>query len=186
MANVINFLTEQFNKGIGYSALNTTRSALSTFICLEGYPAGSHPLVRRFLKGVFNIRPTFPKCETTWDTAVVMRYLKKLSPVRKLDLKFVTFKLVTLLALLITSQRCQPLHAIKVEEVMTSSSGIKIKINTLLKQSRPGKHLGLLTVRAYAPDRRLCVLTVMREYLNRTKDILRLHDKLFVLSLMAQ
>ena len=175
---MLNFLTEQFNSGLGFSALNTIRSALSTFIVLEGQPAGAHQLVRRFIKGVFNIRPVYPKTETTWDTSVVLKYLKKLSPVRSLDLKFLTLKVVMLLALL-SGQRAQTLHLLKLNDLIIDRNCIKIKINDLLKQTRPGRHLNLIVIKAYAPDRRLCPVTVIFEYLKRTK-ALRLHDKLFV------
>ena len=178
VADVLHFLTEQYNLGIGYSAISTVRSALSTFICLEGFPAGSHPLVRRFLKGVFNLRPAMPKYETTWDTSVVLRYLKKLSPVRRLDFKMLTLKLVMLFALL-SGQRSQTLHLLELRDMMLSKSCVKFKVAGLLKHSRPGKHLDLLVIQAFAPDRRLCPITVLLEYLRRTKDI-RKHKKLFL------
>ena len=57
MENVLNFLGEVFDTGVGYSALNTARSAIATFLWIDGKPAGEHPLVCRFMKGVFNIRP---------------------------------------------------------------------------------------------------------------------------------
>ena len=156
--------------------MNTVRSTLSSFIIIEGFPAGSHPLVRRFLKGVFNLRPALPRHETVWDTSVVLKYLKKLSPAKKLDMKFLTLKLVTLLALL-TGQRCQTLHVLNVSDIMLSKNHVRIKVKELLKHTRPGKHLNLLTIRGYAPDRRLCLITLMQEYLNRTQP-LRTHDKL--------
>ena len=178
VADILHFLTEQYNTGMGFSAMNSVRSALSTFISVEGQPMGSHPLVRRFIKGVFNLRPALPKNETVWDTSVVLAYLKKLSPVRNLDFKFLTLKLVMLMALL-TGQRAQTLHSIKLNDLIVSKNALKIKVSDLLKHSRPGKHLHLLTIKAYAPDRRLCIITVLYEYLKRTKEI-RKHDKLFV------
>ena len=58
---VIDFLTHLFISGIGYSAMNTARCALSTFVILEGnISVGSHPLVKRFLKAVYQCRPAFP------------------------------------------------------------------------------------------------------------------------------
>ena len=178
VTNILHFMTEQYNTGMGFSALNSVRSALSTFISVEGHPVGAHPLIRRFIKGVFNLRPVLPKNETVWDTTIVLKYLKKLSPVHKLDLKFLTLKLVMLLALL-TGQRVQTLHTIKLSDLILSKNSLKIKISELLKHSRPGKHLQMITVKAYAPDRRLCLVTVLLEYLRRTKS-LRKHDKLFV------
>ena len=163
---------------MGFSALNSVRSALSTFIMLEGQPAGSHQLVRRFIKGAFNLRPVFPKTETIWDTSVVLRYLKKLSPVRDIDLKFLTLKLVMLLALL-TGQRTQTLHLLKLSDLIVTKNCLKIKVTEVLKHTKPGKHLNLIVIKAYAPDRRLCPVTVLLEYLKRTKSI-RQHNRLFV------
>ena len=174
----MHFLTEQFHLGIGFSAMSSVRSALSTFIYLDGQPAGSHPLIRRFLKGVFNLRPVFPKNETIWDTSIVLKYLKKLSPVRKLNFKMLTFQFVMLLALL-TGQRSQTLHMIRLQDLIITKNSFKMKIAEKLKHTRPGKHLDLLTIKAYAPDRRLCPLTVLVEYLKRTKD-LRTGEKLLV------
>lgn len=178
VADVIHFLTEQYNQGIGYSAMSSVRSALSTFIYLDGQPAGSHPIIRRFLKGVFNLRPVFPKNETIWDTNIVLRYLKKLSPVKKLNFKLLTLKFVMLLSLL-TGQRSQTLHLLNLKDLVITKKGFKMKIGEMLKHSRPGKHLDLLTVKAYAPDRRLCPLTVLLEYLKRTVK-LRKSERLLV------
>ena len=45
IGKVIKFLTELFRTGIGYSAINTARSALSSIILLPGgWPVGEHPL----------------------------------------------------------------------------------------------------------------------------------------------
>ena len=68
---VLHFLTELFEASCGYSALNTARSALSTFIVLPG----NMSLVTRFMKGVFQSRPTFPKYTEIWDLNVVLCYL---------------------------------------------------------------------------------------------------------------
>ena len=58
----IEFLTEYFKTGVGYSSVNSARSALPSIIkpaC--NAPFGKSPLVCRLLKGVFNIRPALPR-----------------------------------------------------------------------------------------------------------------------------
>ena len=56
----VNYFAELYNTGIGYSALNTARSALSSYVILpDNLPFGTHLLVRRFMKGVFENRPPF-------------------------------------------------------------------------------------------------------------------------------
>ena len=58
----INFLGELFHQGIGYSALNTARSALSSIIFVPSNTTfGTHPLVCRFIKGAFELRPSLPR-----------------------------------------------------------------------------------------------------------------------------
>ena len=57
----INFLAELLDSGLGYSAINTARSALSSIQSMsEKTTFGAHPLVRRFLRGVFADRPSLP------------------------------------------------------------------------------------------------------------------------------
>lgn len=50
----------------------------------------------------------------------------------------------------------------------------------LLKQDRPGCHTKYLELKAYPPDRRLCVITVFKEYLKRTSIIRKDCKYLFV------
>ena len=62
----VNFLAELYEDGSGYSALNTAKSALSTTLdvikCVtDSESFGTHPLVSRFMKGVFETRPSLPR-----------------------------------------------------------------------------------------------------------------------------
>lgn len=52
-----------------------------------------------------------------------------------------------------------------------SSNVYKLQYEGLLKQDRPGCHTKYLELTAYPPDRRLCVITVLKEYLKRTSII---------------
>ena len=45
---------------------------------VDGTRVGQHPLVTRFLKGVFNSRPPAPKYVATWDVDKVLLYIKNL------------------------------------------------------------------------------------------------------------
>lgn len=163
------FLTEQFNRGLGYSALNTARGALSSLgIRLDSFAAGSHPTVVRFMKGVFNLRTPIPRYKETWDVNLVLNYLRKLSPVKYLSLKDLTLKLTMLLGLT-NAARVHTLNVLSYKQLKKLSCGYLVKFNSLLKQSRPGFDCSSFTLRAYPPDRRLCVVTVLKEYLLRTK-----------------
>lgn len=111
----INFLAELYQTGIGYSALNTARCTLST-VCFtsEHYTFGQHPLDCRFIKGIFECRPSLPRYQETWDVTVVLDYLAKLGPPEKLSLKNLTLKVVMLMALL-SGQRRQTLNTLSID-----------------------------------------------------------------------
>ena len=65
--DVLEFLQELYQRGLGYSCLITARSALSSFIVLDGnVTVGNHLLVQRFLKGVFQTRPAFLRFTSTY------------------------------------------------------------------------------------------------------------------------
>ena len=76
IAKVVDFLSERFQAGLQYTSLNSYRSAISSAIPqVEGCPVGQHPLVCKFMKGVFNSRPPQPKYSGTWDVGFVTKYL---------------------------------------------------------------------------------------------------------------
>ena len=109
MENGINFLATLFSAGLGYSAINTAHSALSSVLGLSNnITFGSHPLVVHFLKGVFELKPSLPHYSRIWDVATVLQYLRTLGPASELDLKTLTTN-TTMLLCLLTGQRCQTL-----------------------------------------------------------------------------
>ncbi len=181
LENVLEFLGELFNEGLSYSAINTARSALSTFIRIDGKAIGTHPLIIRMLKGVFNLRPAIPKNNTVWDVEIVMNYLKNLGPCKLLNLKRLSQKLVALL-LILTFQRGQSVHSIDIRNMYINDNKVTIKFGELLKTSRPGFQQHDITIKAYAPDRRLCLITVLKEYLKRTKLLRGSHTKLLLVT----
>ena len=168
-----------YDNGLGYSALNTARSALSTIISLQGNKSfGDHPLVTRLLKGVFNTRPTLPKYTVVWDVNTVLDHLKTLHPPKSLSLKDLTLKLIMLLALL-SGQRCQTLHALNIKDMYITENNVEFIITDLLKTSKPGKQNTKVEFRPYDKDPSLCAVSYLTEYLTRTKK-LRMDRKLLI------
>lgn len=69
---VLDFLSELFNQGLSYSAINSARGALSSYVSLDdGYMVEHDPLVCRLVKGVFQLRPPKPKYTEVGDVQVV-------------------------------------------------------------------------------------------------------------------
>ena len=164
---------------MGYSAVNTARCALSTAIMVSGTTFGSHPLVTRFMKGIYERRPCFPRYIQIWDVNVVLNYLRTLAPAQRLDLKQLTLKVVMLIAIL-SAQREQSLHLLHLDNMTLDRSKCIFQISQVVKQSRPGHHVKDIDFRAYAPDRRLCVVTYIHRYLTVTNGLRGKHRQLFI------
>ena len=68
VTSVLDFLTELHEKGMAYTTLNMARSAISAFTIPKDISSiGSHPIVTRFMKGVYESIPPTPRYKTTSD-----------------------------------------------------------------------------------------------------------------------
>lgn len=175
---MLDFFTQLHDAGLGYSALNTARSALSTFMHLDdSLPVGKHPLIKRFLKAVYQIQPTVPRYTHTWDVLPVLTFLQSLHPLHTLSLRMLTLKLVMLTAL-VTGQRCQSLHLINLDYMTIYEQGVKFLIMEPVKQSAPGRQQPVLILPLYEDDK-LCAVTCLNYYIKCTNNI-RTSSKLFI------
>ena len=117
ISEAVNFLARLYKSGLGYSAICVARSALSSYLNIaDVVDFGQHKIVRRFMKGVFELKPVLPKYRHTWDVDTVLNFLECYAPNDKLTLKELSHKLVMLLALL-TGQRCQTIHKLFVKSM---------------------------------------------------------------------
>ncbi len=174
LSNILDFLSDLFDSGLSYSALNTARSALSTLIMIQGRTAGSHPTIIRFIKAVYNLRPSLPRYSNTWDVSVVLGYLKGLSPLEGLSFKDLSLKLVMLMAV-ITAQRGQTLHRLDMDNMTKSDSAYTFYFTLPLKQTKPG-----IPLQPLVHDADLCIYQVITAYLQRTRDLRTAHSQLLI------
>ena len=135
----LEFLIGLYAQGLGYSILNTARSALSSILFISDCQNfGSHPLVVRFTKGVFETRKPKPKYDNIWDVSKVLTYLSTLHPVQELPLKDLTLKVLMLL-LLVTGQRGQSIHSMNLSAMKLTESACQFQILDHTKTSKPGR-----------------------------------------------
>ena len=179
---VLDFLSGLYNQGLGYSGSNTARCALSSLVTLENMgnmTIGQHPLVQRLVKGVFHERPSLPRYHNTWDTYKVSQFLKTFASLTEIKLRELTYKLIMLCAL-VTGQRCQSLHLMNLDTMIKSASSYRFVIHNLVKQSAPGKAQPVLVLPKFDEDERLCVYSVLEEYVQRTNSIRNNESQLFI------
>ena len=181
--NILNYLTMLHQGNLGYSSVNTAKSTLSSlFSLLHKRDIGKEPLIRHFMKGIFNLKPALPRYVNTWNVQVVIDYLDSLIT-SELNLKLLSVKLATLLALA-TGQRCQTLWSIRIKDVELSDKFMKIRIFDLLKQSKPNKHLEEMYFEPFIKNPNICVIQCVKLYLAQTANLRRVSDseRLFLIT----
>lgn len=127
---------------------------------------GEHPLVCTFMKDVFQLKPALPKYTHIWDVEKMLSHLTTLAPVASLDLKNLSLKLVTLLAIL-TGQRCQTIHKLDLNLMQKLPDRYVFAIGEKLKYTKLGKHQEPIELVAYQ-DKRLCVVGTIKHYVSIT------------------
>ena len=101
LENILEFSADLFHKGFKFCTLGVYRSAISSnHETVDGFVIGKHPMMAKFMKGGFSLRPPEPKCFVRWDVRQVLNFLKPWAPAESLSLKKLTLKLVMLAALI--------------------------------------------------------------------------------------
>ena len=158
IADVINFLSHLYDKGLSYSVIKSAKAALNQIVFLPPYSSiGDHPLLIRFMKGVFNNRPPKRKFGYVWDVKILFDYFKALGDNSTLSDKDLTYKLLIFLVLL-GGQRIDTVFWFRTDELVLTDISATFAPSHVLKHSRINKKkLDIFEYRAY-PDKTLCVI----------------------------
>ena len=145
-----------YKEGLGYSAINTARTMLSNILPVkEGIQFGKHPIVTRMLKGIFRTRPALPRYICIYNAEIVIEFLKSLPCWEEITLKWLTLKLVTLLALL-SSHRCQTLNSLSIEHMDINIQQVTFYIPKVIKNTTTMFHPKPIILQAFPADERIC------------------------------
>lgn len=163
--HILTFLTELFNGNLSSATINCYRSAVSMLV---GREVARDDRVARFFQGLYNLRPSNPKYETTWDPKIVLDYLSSLPLNRKLSTQDLGRKLITRLALL-TGHRLQTFSLIEVENVEKVDNAIHIKIPKRIKTSGRNRKQPVLVLPFYLENIKICAATTLKYCIKRTQ-----------------
>ena len=176
LKDILEFLSDQFDLGKQYRTINSIRSAISmTHEEIDGTRIGQHPLVSRFLKGVFNNRPPAPKYAATWDVDVVLRYIKELPENDKLSFQALSHKLAMLMALA-NADRCSDLAALDLDYMRPQVNGMLFIIPGLTKTRRNGPPLQAFYP-SFTEERQICPVRTLECYQSRSQKLRTVQKK---------
>lgn len=122
------------------------------------------------MKGVFHLRPPTPRYGATWPVHKVVSFLKKLGSSADLSLKWLSWKLVTLMALALAC-RCSELQMIEVPGVLFNEHGVKIILLGLTKTSKATNPSKQFTIDELKEEPLLCPVSTLKHYLSSTKSL---------------
>ena len=150
--------------------LNSIQLAISmTHEEIDGTRIGQHPLVSRFLKGVFNQRPPTPKYSCTWDVDIVLQYIRRLPRNEEHSFQSLSQKLAMLMALT-NADRSSDLAALDLDYVRPQINGIKFIIPGLTKTRRSGPPLKAFYP-SFVKEPKLCPVKAFEHYQDRSQKL---------------
>ena len=132
MSQILDFLYELVKEGASFCTINNSKAAA---LLISKSDFSKNALLRRFMNGVYKLKPVSSKYNEIWDISPVLGKLTSLFPLENLSLTRLSMKLVLLCAL---AQRLQTLSLIKLSNIKKSEVGYVISITDLIKTSRPG------------------------------------------------
>ncbi|XP_067357562.1 uncharacterized protein [Channa argus] len=125
LPRVLSFLQTLVDRGLSLSTVKTYAAAISS--CHEGFgdrSVFSHPLLKRFLRGVRRQRPLLRPLAPPWDLSLVLRALvvSPFEPLEQVPLRLLSWKTALLLALT-SMKRVSDLSALSVSPECLSIRG---------------------------------------------------------------
>ena len=179
VTDVLAFLAEQFTtRKLAYRTMGVYKACISQMHDpVDGLQLGSLPVVSRFMKGLFQLRPAIPRTCSTWNVGHVLRYLSSLEPQEDLSLKVLTLKLTTLLALT-SAARAHEIAALDCNHLSQKADSMEFIIPTHVKNSRPYHPPRKIRFGRYHVESSICVVRCLEHYLQRTSGHRRHQDLL--------
>lgn len=164
---IVKFINTSFEAGCSFSTINSYKCALSLMFHMNNQ---DKCYLKRYLKGIYNNRPSAPRYRFTWDPHVVLIHLEKMFPLESISLKDLTLKLITLLALT-SGQRLQTFSKIKLHNIIIQPKMLQIKIDDKLKTSNSKNFQPILSFPFFTQKPELCVAKTLLYYIDKTKSI---------------
>ena len=176
MSDVINFLASLYEKGLSYSVIKSAKASLNLILAFPPYSSiGEHPLIIKFMKGVFNTRPPTRKFGFVWDVKILFDYFRELGDNENLKDDVLSHKILLLLVLL-GGQRINTIFWFRTDELICNDLSATFAPSHVLKHSNENRKQDIFEYRAYH-DKKLCVIACLRAYLARRNTRVQSHCK---------
>ena len=173
----MSFLTSLFERGLGYSAINVARSAIMSLSLCDRSEKQKN-ILRIYMRGIFNKRPSLPRYTVTWDPHKMLSLFESWGDNDNLSLQQLTQKTCCLL-LLLSGRRGQTIILIDINNILFQDREVLISLGDILKTTKKGFQEPQICLKAYQ-NKNICVVETLHQYLERTKQCRGDETQLFV------
>lgn len=157
-----------YDNGFQYRTINVHRSALSSVLPhIDGNPVGQTLLVKRLLKGILRKNPPLPRYKETWDIDLILKYFMSLSDNSELDMKTLSKKLATLLAIT-APKRASEIVRLDTRFMHIGDDGVTFQLPGLSKTQSDCTPKEVFYSN-FPSNKKLCILDCLQNYLILTK-----------------
>ena len=127
---------------------------------------GKHPIFARMLKEIFRSHPAWPRYMVTYNPDLVLNFLKALLLWDNITLKWLTFKTITILAIL-SGHRCQPINSLTFAHIDININKVIFYIPKTIKNITRSFRLHPVKLK----DESICPVRTVVEYIKATEKI---------------
>ncbi len=160
--------------------MNSHRSAISAYHApIDGMQVGKHPLVTSLLKGAGNLRPALPRYRYIWNVELVLQKMRTMPHNNSLTLEQLSAKVVTLLGLCVI-KRSGEIAAMTVKWTSIFTDKIICAFGIRAKTSKDGKVAKPMVFHRFESDEKICPVSCLKAYIDRTKIHREAHGTLMV------
>ena len=154
-----------YRNGCLYSGLCAARSALSSSITIKGYlKLSDHPLISRYLKGIYNRHPPLPKYVDIWDLTLLLKYYEQKENNDCLEFKELVKKTVMLLIILGALRKQAP-FTLKVDNIVFKENKVILLPNKTMKHTKANRRSEPLIYHHYPGNEKLCIFKCLQSYI---------------------
>ena len=156
---VLGFLTLEYNRRLSYNAIRNVQSAISSYLPHE---VRHHNIIKKFMKGAFNLRPPKTQYHAIWDVSIMLIYLQNMNTGSDINKS----KRIVCLMMLLSGTRINTLTHLKVTNMYITDTECLFVLDEVLKHSRPKYCQKPLIFRANPECPELCPVKNLLKYLD--------------------
>ena len=146
---VLEFLPLEYNRVLPYNVIRSVLSAISSYL---PHKVGHRNIIKKFMKGAFNLRSPKTPYHAVWDVSILLNYFQNMNT----DSDMNKSKMIVCLMMLLLGTRVNKLTHLKVTNLYITDTECTFVFDEVLKHYRPKYCQKPLLFKAHPKCQELC------------------------------